>query len=1518
MTIKFSVPDKNSKNSMVSSSGSYQTKNTNNKYTKSQVARTPLTKNAQWAGSGANVTFTQPMFFSPLHTPQNWQIASKRREEYQWSFVATNSCFVTLSDFSQRSISEIYDTFSVKNKDIGKVENLSILNGDGEISYPDLVSKHYVEKKVNKIKIGGTIELIEITNDHKCIVIKREDIKCSKSIWKCKICVSNKSSSTCEKFKCAKNKNIEYNISSINASEVKKGDFFLVPFNTEVKSSIIKTKEEARYAGHLASDGWVCDGNNPSSYFTSSICMHVDEEKYVLPSVEYVFSKFNISANKHTKKSNKVETIGSSNKKLFQHSHSLVLGKGKDKKFTDQVVYLDNNLQKEVLGAYIQSDGSWNKKNQCIEITTYSPHLANQLLVMFYRCGILARGNKQKLSKSAFRSENKYRYIINVSSSECEKIKEYVPGKCFGIKTKKNRHSKRFFWKNYVVSPVVSNESYDYSGDVYDIRVPEKFTVIVNSIAINQCRFYYTNEPKVAAGIDFYAQFCMNGFKLECSDKKTLKFYEKVVKDLQLNHWCKHISHEYYMLGDVFPFTSISCPHCGGKSIKPDGSHCNHPGGTIGRIVLMNPDWIEVEKNVLASEPVFTLVPDEELKMIVSRKQPRQIYDRLPKDFINMIASGQPIILSNKCISHIKHTDSSYGKYGSSILRRLFTVLAYKTKLMTANWIIAERLILPVRVIKIGDKDRPAGPEDIADVSNQISAVVNDPNLTIVTHHAFDYEYYGATGKIHNITAEIEQIGKEILDGLMLNQALLNGEASCHSEDTLTLTDSGFKKYDQITEKDKIACYNPKTNKIEYHHYKNKYVYDYNNKMVHFKNNMMDILVTPNHRMWTRKRDKCNFEFINASDVARRSYFLNRVDGFDGDYIKNITIGSETYSIYDFCQMIGWYISEGTTSEEKRKNRTRKITTLNIHQSKNGYREEINSLFNTMFKTHYETEKAICVYKPDLAKWLKENCGGHSYVKQIPTWIKNLDSSCLQVLLDAYVHGDGSYCNKDKFGKKSEKHIVIYTSSDQLANDIEEISFKCGYSIIRNIRTKEQCSKGRFNKNGYEFITKKDQHIIYLSKGRKGKEVILDSRDKRYYKKEIQSIDYSGKVYCFTVPFGLFVTKRNDKITIQGNSYASAQVGVETLIRRLESWRSTLAEWVENHIFLPIAMMQGFIDERESKEMGEAVYIYPKLKWNDLNLRDKTNHLQFLSQLQDKQLISVQKLLEEVDIDYDQEVERMREEQMLVGPKGQAGGAGGMGGMGGMGGAPMGGGGGGMPPLDLGGGMGGGGGVPGSPAGGPMGGIPGGDMGGSPGGAPGSPMGGSPGGAVAESNLPNFKIGRKGSGRKTLNEQMKAPPPRMIKLTKLEQKMYKILEGINIPNQLFGQYNVFVPGNPQPFVIDFAYPSYGVGVEADGAAWHENIESKIRDQQRDQKLANVGWRILRFKEDAILQKSDEIKKIVLQQIQEAFNEKKNKKAQEIQFLLKEAGSFENKEEKFIYNKIDIEGDLGFIYLIGTE
>lgn len=645
------------------------------------------------------------------------------------------------------------------------------------------------------------------------------------------------------------------------------------------------------------------------------------------------------------------------------------------------------------------------------------------------------------------------------------------------------------------------------------LHTPQSWQIASRRKEVYQwARFYYENEPKAAGGIDFYATFPMNGFKLECRDRKVLNYFEHMVEKLNLDHWFRKISHEYFLLGDVFVFLEIDCPVCGGRTNLPDGMICNHPGGTFKRLMILNPDFVEVQNTQLADHPTIAMLPDDDLRRVVQQKKPKDVYDKISPQVRDLVAAGQAIPLSPRCVSHLRHKGSPYGTYGESLLRRLFMTIAYKTKLMTANWIVAERHILPIRIVKVGTAERPANEMDIADVQAQLAAVANDPNLTIVTHHAFEMTWEGATGKIHDISNQLEYVGKEMLDGLMLNQTLLNGEMQ---------------------------------------------------------------------------------------------------------------------------------------------------------------------------------------------------------------------------------------------------------------------------------------------------------------------------------------------------------------------AYSGAAVGVETLIRRLETWRMELAQWAERNIFLPVAQMQGFVDTAKSKQLNETVWLYPRIKWNDLRLRDNSEYLNKIIQLYDKQVVSRQKLLDEFDIDFDVEVARIREEQVMAGAGGQV-----------LGGSPGGGPGGGGGIGDLGGlgGLGGmGGGMPPAPA--PMGaGSPPMDLGMPPPGgappaapAPGANLGAPP--MASAASVLSGKIFKKGKGPKA-KDMPKPPQPKQIFLTKPEQKLASILNQLAVPYPLFAQFQQYMPGQRQPFLLDFAYPQIGVDVEADGEMWHSDPEAIERDRARDMKLAQLGWRVIRIKEGALNSRVDEVAQVVMSNIREAIEERR--------------------------------------------
>jgi len=1051
-----------------------------------------------------------------------------------------------------------------------------------------------------------------------------------------------------------------------------------------------------------------------------------------------------------------------------------------DKRLSPFVMKWDNELLKNLLAGFMTGDGCFNKNNG-FQGVGVSKKLCEQIANICDRLSLEYSFTRTR------KTENRQTcYNVRISRRSCSifdgiscKYDEslYIGDDYFA------RNKPYFCEGNYICRKIISIEEKMYDGDVYDIEIENSHSYVANRISAHN------------------SQFPINGFKLECKKKKVVKFYERLVDKLDLLKWMRLISHERFLLGDVFLFSEIDSPDIRGETDRP-AFEWDHADGTIKRLMIMNPDWIEVSTTVLADEPEIVMLPDDELKKIVMMKQPRHIFDRLPDEIKQLVAAGRPIRLSSTVTSHIRHGGAPYGTYGDSILRRLFTTLAYKTKLMTANWIVAERLILPVRVVMIGEKDRPASEDDISDISAQLSAVANDPNLTIVTHHAFKYEWFGACYD-------------DKTSFLTKKQGFVRAEDIIYEEDS-------------IHEDMEIMVFDPKTGEMRYEKPLAFHVYDYEDYMIDFVGSKLDMSVTPNHTMLGYKRDKETAYSMEAKDFVKINEcdrYVRSVAEFNScEDLESVNVCNQEIPIDEFMKFAGYYLSEGC-SEYKEDKRRYVVSVSQCPVVNPVYCEDIDSNMSAfevigsgVHKYEYEGKATTWnILNKEFAKQIGFWFGHFSGDKKIPSFIKNLPPHRLKILIESFINGDGA-----RKEYQTTNGVQIGTNSKQLSEDLLEIMFKSGFAPTIS----------RFLKKG----SKNNQYVINCNMTEDGK-----GRFPRVKDSHINARFYKGKVWCFETSTGFFVTERNGRISIQGNtgkihninaeleyigkeildglmlnqallngegtSYASGQIGAESLIMRLETWRSELKGLIEKRIFLPVAQMQGFIDEEESNDAGEAVYLYPRIKWEDMRLRDNTNLQQMYIQLNQNGKISDRTLLEEFDLNYDQEVERIRDEQVQAMQDGQI--------MPGGGGDPMAGGGaGGM------GAPGGGAAMPGAgPMGGGMGGEMGGEMGGPPGAMPGGDMGGggmgAPGGmpAAAESGSKVYKRGKAPKAAGMSDEEQAAMLPVTVQLTGPEAKVHRMIKSMRLPYPVYVQFKQSKPGSQQPYMMDFAIPELRLDIE---------------------------------------------------------------------------------------------------------
>jgi hypothetical protein len=275
------------------------------------------------------------------------------------------------------------------------------------------------------------------------------------------------------------------------------------------------------------------------------------------------------------------------------------------------------------------------------------------------------------------------------------------------------------------------------------------------------CRHFYETEAIPAAVIDLYASLPITGFRIDCPNPVYRKYAEDMCKRLKMREVLQAMSLEYWKIGDVFVMGELDEPKADWK-----------------RFVVVNPDQIEVKNNILITEPYYEMIPDDNLKRVVYDQEPKQHYIELmtyAPDVIRAVRAGKNIPIDAAHITHLKHTPTPYGTYGVPLLKRVFKTLMYKEMIRRAQFTIAERYVMPLKIFKLGTIDELPEQSEIDDMQEQLTMLLNDPSLILVTHQRFQADWQGIAGKTLQLNGEYDFIEREIISGLGVSRAFLDG-----------------------------------------------------------------------------------------------------------------------------------------------------------------------------------------------------------------------------------------------------------------------------------------------------------------------------------------------------------------------------------------------------------------------------------------------------------------------------------------------------------------------------------------------------------------------------------------------------------------------------------------------------------------------------------------------------------------------------------------------------------------------
>lgn len=359
----------------------------------------------------------------------------------------------------------------------------------------------------------------------------------------------------------------------------------------------------------------------------------------------------------------------------------------------------------------------------------------------------------------------------------------------------------------------------------------------------------------------------------------------------------------------------------------------------------------------------------------------------------------------------------------------------------------------------------------------------------------------------------------------------------CYDDQTEILTRAGWKFFKELTDQDEVATRQLNDPRLVYARPTARTAYLYEGPMYCLEQRRIDLCVTPNHRMVTsyKRRDGTEaMRFEEAKDILGKYNRYHLAVAWEGEERETFTLPAcptfrttETrvpaieLPMDDWLRFLGWYLAEGCVDGEWLK--TQLPNRICINQKIGEHSEAVNAVFERMadalgcthgvylFKdrdqeSHYLFCTQLAVYLSQLGKSLD---------KHIPRELLNLSTRQLKILFEAMMTGDGMWMDRDRhYGR-------YYTSSKQLADDVQELALKL--SLSANVSLLDRSGGTGWSKSIEYRVNFTKTTLLQVNQ-------LLDDLNDWIE-------DYAGMVYCCEVPGdGVILVRRNGKPIWCGNS----------------------------------------------------------------------------------------------------------------------------------------------------------------------------------------------------------------------------------------------------------------------------------------------------------------------------------------------------------------------------------------------
>ena len=317
----------------------------------------------------------------------------------------------------------------------------------------------------------------------------------------------------------------------------------------------------------------------------------------------------------------------------------------------------------------------------------------------------------------------------------------------------------------------------------------------------------------------------------------------------------------------------------------------------------------------------------------------------------------------------------------------------------------------------------------------------------------------------------------------------------------------------------------------------------YKGEMIGLANEGIDLLVTPDHKLWcTKTSGRDRREMPYRFEAAERCYGM--IDWrFKRDAVWK---GAPADESLDFFEFLGFWFSNGTAGVYTYPGRNG-ITTeprRNLCFTQGQLRDYAREMIERIGFEWFESERedgltnTYLSTKTVRAKRLVDDlaaCGAQAE-RAIPSWIKNSSADQIGAFFEGYFKAGGH--------EASSEHDVtrICTASKRMADDLQEMALRCG--CVANVAHYDSSERTVYGvSSSFWTVT-----------------FVTPLKYRPYSKKSWYKKDYDGIVYCLTVSSHIVYVRRNGKAVWCSQTAKQLE---DTTLKTVMEWfpPTTYGEW---------------------------------------------------------------------------------------------------------------------------------------------------------------------------------------------------------------------------------------------------------------------------------------------------------------------------------------------------------------------